>query len=366
MAFKKTSNRSALRFDRDFENMGISVDSSLSREQIIIKGSMMKQFSASFAELLGDSLSNPEFAHWELDHFSKYAASDIADSTQEDATTDGIHAAAYYDTETLGKPLFGSLTKSAVPDFNKNFATANNTTIFGAGVSHQELCESVEAHFNLNPEGTAKVPATYAGGEYREDAARVSNVAIAFPVNEADRASARVAATILGAASLSRSNEKCGYGGAGRLNEQVVDGQTLIHSASAFASLYSDNGLLGIRALTLGPATEEIAKIISDQFKGLAAGVTEAEVSRARNALKARLLISQDSQEGQLSAVAEAVALTGTVTANSTADAFAAIDAVTPSSVQAAVANSLKAAPAVASVGDLADFPRYTQIASLF
>ena len=58
-------------------------------------------------------------------------------------------------------------------------------------------------------------------------------------------------------------------------------------------------------------------------------------------------------------------ALSG-ISSSTIADAFAAVDAVTAEQVQAAVANAIKQNPSVASVGDIADVPRYDAVASLF
>lgn len=75
----------------------------------------------------------------------------------------------------------------------------------------------------------------------------------------------------------------------------------------AFSAIYSDAGLFGIRAHTLGAGDDSVVESIAAQFKQLAAGVTEEECKRAVNAIKGRLLTSKDSQEGQLRAVINAV-----------------------------------------------------------
>ena len=59
----------------------------------------------------------------------------------------------------------------------------------------------------------------YVGGESRRRGARVTDIAIAFPVAPSDWYAAIVAKAILGAGSLTRSAAKLGNGTAGRLNQ---------------------------------------------------------------------------------------------------------------------------------------------------
>ena len=66
----------------------------------------------------------------------------------------------------------------------------------------------------------------YVGGESRRRGARVTDIAIAFPVAPSDYVTALVAKTILGAGSLTRSSAKCGYGTAGRLNQVCVSAES--------------------------------------------------------------------------------------------------------------------------------------------
>jgi len=367
MAFKKSANRSPLRFDRDFIDIGANVTSSLEREQYILKVTALPQFAESAAALLGDTLSNPVFETWEITEFKKYAQNEINFSDQNDQLVDAIHAAAFYDTETLGRPLYGPLSVSAtnVANFQARNVFANTVTVIGTGIEHADLVDSVTSSFALESGMQEKPAASYVGGEARVHGARTTDIAIAFPVAASDYLAAQVASAILGSGSLTRSNLKCGHGTAGRLNKNVVLADGAVHAASAFCSTYSDAGLLGIRAHVLGPGNSDIVATIADQFKALADGVTDEEVARAKNSIKGGLLACQDSQAGLQDFLSKA-ALSGNISANTIAEAFDSVDAVTTAQVQAAVANAIKQNPSVASVGDIADVPRYDAVASLF
>lgn len=367
MTFKKTPNRSALRFDREMVDMGVETSTTVSREQIVIAGKMLGQYSGKFTELLGDTFSNPSFAPWEVEEYKSYAQNEIADLSlnRANVVSDAIHSAAFYDTETLGNPLLSSISVSAedVANFHAANVGTGRVTIFGAGVDHQQLVDDVQNHFALSAPSGEKKSAVYVGQESRVQGSRVTDVAIAFPVN--DHAAAKVAAAILGSGSLSRSSQKFGYGSAGRLNQEVVQADNLVHSASGFADVHSDAGLLGVQAHTLGPGNSELVSIVAAQLKKLAEGVSSEECTRAKNAIKGGLL-RQDSDDLKLAAIAETNALTGSVTADATEKAFAAIDAVTPEQVQKVVAEALKASPSFATVGDIADVPRHNAVAAMF
>ena len=62
----------------------------------------------------------------------------IATSTSTCALScpQAIHAAAFYDTETLGRPLYGPLAVSAtnVANFHASNVFANNVAVIGTGL----------------------------------------------------------------------------------------------------------------------------------------------------------------------------------------------------------------------------------------
>merc|ERR1719473_701558 len=101
---------------------------------------------------------------------------------------DAIHAAAFYDTETLGRPLYGSLSVSAlqVANFQANNVFASNVAVIGTGVEHESLVGAVSASFDLQSGTQEKAAARYVGGESRRTGARVTDIAIAFPVAPSD------------------------------------------------------------------------------------------------------------------------------------------------------------------------------------
>lgn len=231
-------------------------------------------------------------------------------------------------------------------------------------MEHENLVAAVSSSFNLDSGAQQQTAASYVGGEARVPGARTTDVVVAFPVAPADAITARIAAMILGAGSLTRSALKAGHGRAGRLNQDVV-GQHNIQEANAFSSTYSDAGLFGIRAHALGPGNADIVSAVADQFKALAAGVTEEECTRAKNAFKGLLLDNQASQAGLHETIGQ-VATSGNVSADLFNDMFTSVDGVTPAAVQNVVANAIKQNPSIASVGDIADVPRYDAVASLF
>lgn len=145
---------------------------------------------------------------------------------------------------------------------------------------------------------------------------------------------------------------------------------------------------------------------MADQFKRLADGVADDEVTRAKNAVKGVLLGYQDSHDGLQNIFSEVgrcqcdvpryiewtkstlphtspivdpfscnklsvcnmvqVALSGTAGPNTISDVFSQVSRVTAADVQTFAANAIKENPSLASVGDIADVPRYDAVASLF
>ena len=84
--------------------------------------------------------------YWEVDEIKDALVERISDAATVDAVlTEAVHAAAFYDTETLGRPTLASVDDLATTSaedlgaFVDAHYVAGNMTIVGAGVRHKDL-----------------------------------------------------------------------------------------------------------------------------------------------------------------------------------------------------------------------------------
>src|SRR3546814_787883 len=86
-----------------------------------------------------------------------------------------------------------------------------------------------------------------------------------------------------------------GGGMSSRLFQEIRERRGLVYSIYAYTSSYSDGGLFGIYAGTGREEVAELVPAVCDEIRRLAGSVTEDELRRARNQIKAATLMSLES-----------------------------------------------------------------------
>ena len=129
--------------------------------------------------------------------------------------------------------------------------------------------------------------ARYIGGEktLEKDLEQVQLV-LGFPglaSNHVDYYALQVFATILGGGMSSR------------LFQEIREKRGLAYSVSAFASGYQDVGLLGIYAGTTVEHLAELTGALKGVLAGMKAGVSDAELLRAKNQMKAGTVMTREN-----------------------------------------------------------------------
>ena len=126
-------------------------------------------------ELLADTVSNPEFFHWELSDNLERIKADL--SLVEDAPqiqlTEALHKAAFKGglRKSLYTPkhMVGKHTTDNLLEYVKKRFVSPNTVVVGYGVDHQQLVEMVGKGINLGSSAAGKCNAKYIGGELHID-----------------------------------------------------------------------------------------------------------------------------------------------------------------------------------------------------
>ncbi|KAL1916489.1 uncharacterized protein VTP21DRAFT_5680 [Calcarisporiella thermophila] len=113
-----------------------------------------------------------------------------------------------------------------------------------------------------------------------------------------------------------------GKGIQSRLYAKIVAKYDWVEACNAFQHAYSDSGLFGLRAVCVsGQGLQLVAMIArelslvlltdTEQLRGEQGGITEAELQRAKNKLKAALLMSLETSAIQIEELAKQVLLLG-------------------------------------------------------
>lgn len=204
LSLSTTANRSTLRIDRELEEVGASISTSVSRETLTIQGSVQAQYANQVLEILGDSITNPAIKNHEVQRVLQTAQNDVS-GNGEAALSDAIHAAAFYDSLTLGLPIYGSLAganRTSVVELAQSAFVGSNINLVGTGVDHDQFSHAANDFFSGVASGShTRAASEYVGGEVRVARGGVTEVAVALSTAGASPAVAAVLANVFGSAN---------------------------------------------------------------------------------------------------------------------------------------------------------------------
>ncbi|CEJ00612.1 hypothetical protein G6F70_004627 [Rhizopus microsporus] len=311
MAFKGTRSRSQRDLELQIENMGGHLNAYTSREQTVYYAKAFKYDVPQAVEILSDILQNstldPGAIERERDVILR--EQEEVEKQMEEVVFDHLHATAFKN-ESLGLTILGpkeniqTLTRTDLSDYIKANYTGERMILVGAGgVDHDALVRLAENHFGQLPNKlneltskSAMKKAVFTGEEFRLHDPQSKQAYIAVAVEGASWTSPDyfpllVMQSIIG--SWDRS-----LGATGQLDSRlssVLHNQQLANSFMTFNTSYKDTGLWGIYMITENKnRIGDLLEATKREWHRLCTSVTEHEVQRAKQQLKAGLLLSLD------------------------------------------------------------------------
>ncbi len=305
MAFKGTKTRSALEIAEAIENVGGDLNAATSVEHTGYFARVLKEDVPLAADMLADILQNSVFDQAELDREQQVIVQEIgaARDNPDDHVFDLFQQAAYPD-QAIGRTILGTVdsVRSFSPQTIRGYMERNyvgdQMVVCAAGnVEHDALVEIATARFgDLRPDG-APVPerAQYLGGENRvlsdHEQAHIVLGLEGRAYNSDGFYAAQILASILGGGMSSR------------LFQEVREKRGLCYSVYAFHWAFADSGIFGVAASTGEDEVTDLIPVVIDELLRAAETITDEEVLRVRNQIRAGLLMSLESpssRAGQL------------------------------------------------------------------
>uniref|UniRef100_A0A665VDJ4 Cytochrome b-c1 complex subunit 1, mitochondrial-like n=1 Tax=Echeneis naucrates TaxID=173247 RepID=A0A665VDJ4_ECHNA len=367
MAFKGTKNRPQTELEQQVESMGAHLSAYTSREH-----------TAYYMKTLAQDLPKEVSFEAEIEQQRGVVLRELeeVENNLQDVCLDMLHATAFQGTP-LGNSVLGpsdnarTLTRQDLVDYvNSHYKAPRIVLAAAGGVNHDELVTLAKSHFSgvsFEYEGDAipvLSPCRFTGSEVRmrDDGLPLAHIAIAVEGAGAaspDIVPLMVANSIIGSYDLT-------YGGGKHLSSRLARlavEEKLCHSFQAFHSSYSDTGLMGIYFVTDKERIEDMMHWSQNAWMNLCTTVTESDVARGKNALKASLV-------GQLNGTTPICDDIGRHILNygrriPLAEWDARIDAVTPRMVRDICTKYIyDKCPAVAAVGPIEQLPDYNRMRS--
>ncbi len=365
MAFKGTKTRSALDIAAAIENVGGDLNAATSVEHTGYFARVLKEDVALAGDILSDILQNSLFERDELDREQQVIVQEIgaARDNPDDHVFDLFQSAAY-PNQPIGRTILGTVdsVKSFSPEtirgyMNRNYVGERMVICAAGNVDHDALVDIANDRFHdLRADGAPEpVKAQYVGGEERlvseHEQAHIVLGLEGRAYNSDGFYAAQILASILGGGMSSR------------LFQEVREKRGLCYSVYAFHWAFADSGIFGIAASTGEDEVTELLPVILAELRKATENITDEEVIRVRNQIRAGLLMSLESPSSRAGQLARQQILWGRpIPLQETVDR---INRITADRVKL-IANQILETNKVslAGIGPVAKLPDYQTIAA--
>ncbi|KAI8388125.1 Metalloenzyme, LuxS/M16 peptidase-like protein [Radiomyces spectabilis] len=310
MAFKGTRTRSQRDLELQIENMGGHLNAYTSREQTVYYAKAFKYDVPQAVEILSDILQNSrlDLGAIERERDVILREQEEVEKQMEEVVFDHLHATAFQN-ESLGLTILGpkeniqSLTRDDLSNYIKTNYTGERMILVGAGgVDHDALVRLAEDHFGRLPtvldastsKSAMKKP-VFTGAQFTlRDKTPQAHIAVAVEGaswTSPDYFPLLVTQSIIG--SWDRS-----LGATGHVDSRlsaIMHNNQLANSFMSFNTSYKDTGLWGIYLVSENKdRINDLLQSTKREWARLSSSVTENEVERAKQQLKAGLLLGLD------------------------------------------------------------------------
>jgi predicted Zn-dependent peptidase len=362
MMFKGTGRRTASQIAETIEGIGGHMNAYTGREVTGYYFHVLKDHVPLTLDVLADMIQGSVFDPKELERERGVILQEIGMTadTPDDLIYDVFQTVAY-PGQTLGAPILGdvervtSMPRSAIIDYVRQFYTPARLIISAAGhIDHDDFVAQVVALFTALPANTqaAYRPAAYQGGEDRR-AKDLEQAHLMLGYRGIARTDPRYYQAVALAHIL-------GGGMSSRLFQEVRERRGLAYSIHAFHSAYRDDGTLAIYAGTGETQVAELIGAVTDILSTYANSISEAEVTRTQQQLRANLLMARESMATRADQNAKHLMFHDRLF---DADELRArITALTPANIGALAREILATPLTLAALGPIDQLPAYEKI----
>src|SRR5438876_11944555 len=306
LLFKGTRSYDARQIAETFDAMGAELNAATSREHTVVYSRVPDKHVEEALAVMTDMVFAPAFA--ELDHEREVVLEEIA--MYEDTPQELVHdlfSEAMFGSHALGRPVIGtadvisSVTKRVLSSYHRQMYAGGNVVIAAAGnVEHDKFLRMLQRAQSQQrpPSGGPRVrrpivKAPPPGLVFTKKNTEQYHVCVGAPgIARSDRR--RFAASIL--------DSILGGSASSRLFQEIREKRGMAYSVYSFASQYTDTGLVGVYLGTREENLSPCLEITGEQLGEIAAGnLREEEITRAKENLKGRIMLSMESTSNRMS-----------------------------------------------------------------
>jgi predicted Zn-dependent peptidase len=299
LLFRGTDRYGSAEIDQLFDGMGAELNAGTDKESTTVYARMLDQHMPAAFDVMADMVWRPAFK--DVDPEREVVLEEIAmyEDDPQDTVFD-VLGEAVFGSHPLGRPIIGrapvirDTPVEVIADYHARRYVPRQIVIAAAGsVDHDaivELAERTLRNGGMPEAAAAPEPApsvlvpTVRFQRKDTEQCHVTLGGLGLPRGDERRFAARVLDAIFGGLSSSR------------LFQAVREERGLAYSVYSFAGQYSDTGQIGLYVGTRPDNLGEAMKVVSDELERLRVEpATEAELVRARENVKARVVLGMES-----------------------------------------------------------------------
>jgi predicted Zn-dependent peptidase len=304
LLFKGSSRYSAQEIAEIFDELGGELNAATSRETTVVYARIPDDRLERALDVMADMVFRPALA--DVDSEREVVLEEIA--MVEDTPNDLVHdiaAEAVFGKHPLGRPVIGSadvistVSRRALSGYHARAYRPDRIVVAAAGnVRHDDLVSMLDERRNgpgTGPSLTARKPAsTYGspGVRFQRKDTEQYHVCLSAPgISRTDER--RFAASLLDAI--------IGGSASSRLFQEIREKRGMAYSVYSYSSQYADSGQVGVYVGTREDNLAECLEIAVAELSDIASGnVRAAELVRAKENLKGRILLSLESTSARM------------------------------------------------------------------
>ena len=302
MVFKGTKKRTVVQIAEEMDAIGGHVNAFTTKECTCFYGRSLDSHLDSAIDLLTDLFFSPKLAEedWQTERKVILEEIDMYEDSPEDLVGEELFSAAFKGCP-LGRPVLGK--PESLNAINAEMISGYMAENYTAG----RMVVSLVGHYSgkdrdklidiLSPVG-GETPADTASGTYmsaftaKHKQIEQNHICLGFqslPLGHKDRYALQILNGILGAGMSSR------------LFQTVREKNGLCYSIYSYTSAHADTGLFGIYTALNKDTEIQAIKLIREIVQDFAdAGSTQHELDRAREQIKANVLMSLESTSARM------------------------------------------------------------------
>ncbi|HHU05550.1 MAG TPA: insulinase family protein [Clostridiales bacterium] len=334
MLFKGTEKRSAAELAEQMDQIGGQINAFTTKDCTCFYGRVLDINLPVAIDLLCDMLFSSCFDENDVMSERGVIIEEIGmyEDTPEDLVIERLYSEAYRGC-SLARPILGKkstlekMTGETLRDFMERKYRAGDIVIAISGSFTDKDVEYIHERFSLMPKSRrARLPASKYRPCITTKRKRIeqNHLCFGFPC-VSNLSPDRYAMQLL--------NNILGGGMSSRLFQELREKRGLCYSAGSFLSTQDDTGLYCLTmALGADSEAEAIGVVAQEIQKIKSAGVTQTELDRAREQVKANILMGLESTNTRMSRMARCELTYGRII--TTEETIAAYDAVTREDLQ--------------------------------